>query len=139
MPIELYTGQPGNGKTALMMERLVEESKRAERPIFAAGIAGLQDGLASNLEDPRQWNAIKPGAVCTCNDTTVQEECTAHAVPNGSLILSMRRGSGSAICTMQRVSRRRYTCCNLPSIGIAVSTSCGPHSSRTSCIRSFVV
>ncbi|WP_127166213.1 MULTISPECIES: zonular occludens toxin domain-containing protein [Xanthomonas] len=86
MPIELYTGQPGNGKTALMMERLVEESKRADRPIFAAGIAGLQDGLATTLEDPRHWNAVKGGEVCTCNDTSVQAECTAHVVPNGSLI-----------------------------------------------------
>ncbi|MFA8631094.1 zonular occludens toxin domain-containing protein [Xanthomonas campestris pv. campestris] len=86
MPIELYTGQPGNGKTALMMERLVEESKRAERPIFAAGISGLQDGLATTLEDARQWNAVKAGEVCTCNDTSVQAECTAHVVPNGSLI-----------------------------------------------------
>ncbi|HHW4673684.1 MAG TPA: zonular occludens toxin domain-containing protein, partial [Xylella fastidiosa subsp. pauca] len=42
MPISLLTGIPGGGKTALMMERLVEESKRAERPIFAAGIDGLQ-------------------------------------------------------------------------------------------------
>ncbi|QBG95950.1 hypothetical protein EYC55_11390 [Xanthomonas oryzae] len=56
MPIELYTVQPGNGKTALMMERLVEESKRAERPIFAALIDGLQDGLAAVLDDPRKWN-----------------------------------------------------------------------------------
>ncbi|MBV6898070.1 zonular occludens toxin domain-containing protein [Xanthomonas euvesicatoria] len=72
MPIELYTGQPGNGKTALMMERLVEESKRAERPIFAAGIDGLQDGLATVLDDPRKWND--------------KDADGNYVVPNGSLI-----------------------------------------------------
>lgn len=56
MPIELFTGQPGNGKTALMMERLVAEAKAASRPIFAAGIDGLDPGLATVLEDPRHWN-----------------------------------------------------------------------------------
>lgn len=73
MPIELYTGQPGNGKTALMMERLVEESKRAERPLFAAGIDGLQPGLATVLDDPRDWNK---------RDSQTGE----HIVPDGSLI-----------------------------------------------------
>lgn len=72
MPIELYTGQPGNGKTALMMERLVEEAKRAERPIFAAGIDGLQDGLATVLDDPRKWND--------------KDADGNYVVPNGSLI-----------------------------------------------------
>ncbi|AXI83459.1 hypothetical protein FUT69_09650, partial [Xylella taiwanensis] len=57
MPIHLLTGSPGHGKTALMVELLLAESKRAERPIFAAGIDGLQPGLASVLGDPRQWNA----------------------------------------------------------------------------------
>ncbi|WJI17472.1 zonular occludens toxin domain-containing protein [Pseudoxanthomonas winnipegensis] len=56
MPIEIYTGKPGNGKTALMMERLVAEAKKAERPIFASGIDGLQPGLATVLDDPKRWN-----------------------------------------------------------------------------------
>jgi len=72
MPIELYTGQPGNGKTALMMERLVEEAKKGERPIFACGIDGLQDGLATALDDPRRWNE-KDGA-------------GEYIVPNGAMI-----------------------------------------------------
>lgn len=56
MPIELFTGQPGNGKTALMMERLVAEAKAANRPIFAVGIDGLDPGLATVLDDARSWN-----------------------------------------------------------------------------------
>lgn len=72
MPITVLTGTPGGGKTALMMERLLEESKRAERPLFAAGIDGLQHGLATVLEDPRQWNA---------------KDAEGHyLVPNGAII-----------------------------------------------------
>lgn len=72
MPITVLTGTPGGGKTALMMERLLEESKRAERPLFAAGIDGLQSELATVLEDPRQWNA---------------KDAEGHyLVPNGAII-----------------------------------------------------
>lgn len=56
MPIEIYTGKPGNGKTALMVERLMNEAQKAERPLFQAGIDGLRPGLATALGDPRNWN-----------------------------------------------------------------------------------
>lgn len=84
MPIELYTGKPGNGKTALMMERLVAEAKRAERPIFASGIDGLQPGLATVLEDPRRWNDLTTDRApdCTCDKHPVPH---AHVLPNGAL------------------------------------------------------
>ncbi|MBA0378298.1 hypothetical protein D7U93_08735 [Stenotrophomonas maltophilia] len=72
MPIELFTGQPGNGKTALMMERLVAEAKAATRPIFAVGIDGLDPGLATVLDDARHWN-----------DKDAEGN---YIVPNGSLI-----------------------------------------------------
>lgn len=58
MPIELFTGQPGNGKTALAMERLMQEAEKGERPIFACGIDGLKPGLATVLDDPRRWNDV---------------------------------------------------------------------------------
>lgn len=72
MPIEIFTGQPGNGKTALMMERLLKESKDGTRPLFAAGIDGLQPGLATALDDARDWNA--------------KDAEGNHIVPDGSLI-----------------------------------------------------
>lgn len=72
MPIELFTGQPGNGKTALMMERLVAEAKAANRPIFAVGIDGLDPGLATVLDDARHWND--------------RDSEGNYIVPNGSLI-----------------------------------------------------
>jgi hypothetical protein len=87
MPIDVFTGQPGNGKTSFMMERLVSEAKKKNpRPLWAGGIDGLAPGLASVLKDPREWNAVKPGETCTCDDTENEEPCTAHVVPNGSLI-----------------------------------------------------
>jgi len=72
MPIELFTGQPGNGKTALMMERLSAEAKAATRPLYAAGIDGLEPGLATVLDDVRRWND--------------KDEDGNYIVPNGSLI-----------------------------------------------------
>ncbi|WP_423163836.1 zonular occludens toxin domain-containing protein [Stenotrophomonas maltophilia] len=95
MPIELFTGQPGNGKTALMMERLVAEAKAASRPIFAAGINGLSPGLATVLDDPTRWNEIDPtvegSCVCgiefTLDGTPIPRPPHAHTlVPDGSLI-----------------------------------------------------
>lgn len=95
MPIELFTGQPGNGKTALMMERLVAEAKAASRPIFAAGINGLSPGLATVLDDPTRWNEIDPTVEGTCvcgieftpDGTPIPRPPHAHTlVPDGSLI-----------------------------------------------------
>jgi hypothetical protein len=86
VPIDSFTGLPGNGKTALMVEDLIEQSKKGERPIFAAGIDGLAPGLATVLPDPVKWNAVKPGERCTCHDTEDSQACDAHVVPNGALI-----------------------------------------------------
>jgi hypothetical protein len=85
MPIHLYSGQPGNGKTALMVEHLIEEAGKAERPIVASGIDGLADGLALQLVDPRKWNAIDPDAdpICTCS---ASDRPHGHVIPDGSLI-----------------------------------------------------
>jgi zona occludens toxin (predicted ATPase) len=86
MPIESITGKPGNAKTAFLVDRLMTEAQKAERPLWAAGIDGLVPGYAQILKDPRQWNAVKDGHTCTCNDTEDASECTAHVVPNGALI-----------------------------------------------------
>lgn len=72
MPIELFTGLPGNGKTAFMVERLLQESKKAERPLVAIGIDGLAPGLALQLDDPRNWND--------------KDASGAHIVPDGALV-----------------------------------------------------
>jgi zona occludens toxin len=86
MPIESITGKPGNAKTAFLVDRLMNEAVKAERPLWAGGIDGLVPGYAQILKDPREWNAVKPGEVCTCHDTEDASACNAHVIPNGSLI-----------------------------------------------------
>ncbi|MDD0928112.1 zonular occludens toxin domain-containing protein [Xylella fastidiosa subsp. multiplex] len=72
MPIHVITALPGGGKTAIMVEMLEVEAKLAARPLFAAGIDGLQPGLATVLDDPSQWNA--------------KDAQGNYVVPDGSLI-----------------------------------------------------
>lgn len=72
MPIELFTGLPGNGKTLLMVEHLSKAAQDGSRPLFAAGIDGLKPGLATVLDDPREWNKVDAEG--------------KHIVPDGSLI-----------------------------------------------------
>lgn len=94
MPIEIYTGKPGNGKTALLVERIMEEAKKGERPLVAAGINGLAPGLATVLDDPRKWSEIidRDKGPCTCPlvggdmnaDGTYHPH--THRIPKGALI-----------------------------------------------------
>jgi hypothetical protein len=85
VPIEFFTGLPGNGKTAFMVEKLIAESKKAERPIIAAGIDGLVPGLATMLDDPRTWNDHDSHGEKTC-DCHGDGALHAHKIPDGSLI-----------------------------------------------------
>lgn len=85
MPIKIYSGMPGNGKTALMMEELHADAAKAERPIFAAGIAGLSPGLATTLDDPRKWNEIVPDVAGDC-DCDKGPPGHAHVVPTGAKV-----------------------------------------------------
>jgi hypothetical protein len=71
MPIDLYTGQPGNGKTVQLMKRLLEAVAEGKRPVYAAGIDGLEvPGV--EVIDAKRWN-----------DTDMMGN---HIVPNGAII-----------------------------------------------------
>lgn len=85
MPIELFTGLPGNGKTALMVERLLDAAKDASRPIFAFGVDGLEPGVATVMADPKLWNAEDPNGEQTC-DCHGDGRLHAHIIPDGALI-----------------------------------------------------
>ncbi len=85
MPITSYTGLPGAHKTTLMVEHLLGAAKEGKRPIFAAGIDGLEPGLATVLEDPRNWNVHDPDGEPTC-DCHQDGKLHAHVVPDGALI-----------------------------------------------------
>jgi len=71
MPVTLFTGLPGSGKTA----RLVAEIHRLrkdepDRPIFQMGINGLREGLANTLtmEQLRKWDTELPPGAIICLD-----------------------------------------------------------------------
>jgi len=85
MPIHLISGLPGNGKTALAVEHLLQQAAKAERPLFAFGIDGLKPGLATVLKDVTQWNAEDPDGDPTC-DCHQDGRLHAHIIPDGSLI-----------------------------------------------------
>ena len=52
MPVALFTGLPGSGKTASLVKRLVDlQKKEPGRPVFAFGINGLKEGLAIPLTE----------------------------------------------------------------------------------------
>lgn len=52
MPVGLFTGLPGAGKTATLVKRIIElKEKEPGRPVFARGINGLKEGLAIELTD----------------------------------------------------------------------------------------
>lgn len=72
MPVRLFTGLPGNGKTAFMVEELIAQSKKGERPIFQHGIDGLAPGLATELANAKCWNAVdfQITGDCTCKSGT---------------------------------------------------------------------
>lgn len=82
MPVHGVSGIPGHGKTSLMMEALaaaaalnakhvlsgkhqivVNGVKLIERPLYACGIDGLQDGLCGILENPTQWQDLPDGSL----------------------------------------------------------------------------
>lgn len=63
MPIKLITGIPGHGKTARMVKELIEAAEKGDRPIFAAGIDGLEPGLANDLPDPTKWQECPDGSL----------------------------------------------------------------------------
>lgn len=72
MAIHLITGIPGHGKTATLVKLLREAAEREQakaargepaRPIYAAGIDGLQPGLAEPLEDPTKWRDVPEGSI----------------------------------------------------------------------------
>lgn len=78
MPIDLITGQPGNGKTLRMVELMVAERAKPSdqrRYMVNIGIEGLAPDLVdAEMPDGKNWNLVdfdKTG-VCACHDGTGQ-------------------------------------------------------------------
>lgn len=65
MPVKFYTGLPGSGKSACMVDQLVElAEKEPARPRYAMGIDELAPGLAEPLtvEELESWWELPTGA-----------------------------------------------------------------------------
>lgn len=71
MPVKLFTGLPGAGKTAcLVAELLALREKEPERPVYALGIDGLAEGIAEPLtmEQLYEWWKLPPGAIIAIDE-----------------------------------------------------------------------
>lgn len=104
MPITLFTGLPGAGKTAQLVAeilRLREES--SDRPIFALGINGLKEGLAIPLTEQmlHKWWELPPGSII-CLD-----ECQEDGTTPGSIPL-MPKDRGVPASWVQHISKVRH-------------------------------
>lgn len=97
MPIEIYTGKPGSGKTAFLVDRLLDARAHNEkhpeqaRTLVAAGINGLVPGIADIiLDEPAKWSEIidREQGPCTCPliGGVPPFQPHTHRIPVGSLI-----------------------------------------------------
>ncbi|MBB3228184.1 hypothetical protein FHW69_002819 [Luteibacter sp. Sphag1AF] len=97
MPVALFTGLPGAGKTAQLVAEIVR-LREAEpgRPIFAMGINGLKEGLAAELtmEQLHAWWELPPGSIICLDEC--QEE---HLMP---------KDRGNPALWVQRIAKVRH-------------------------------
>lgn len=97
MPVALFTGLPGAGKTASLVKRILELiEKEPGRPIFQMGINGLKPGLAADLtpEQLSRWWELPPGSIICIDEC--QED---HLMPKD-------RGNPSE--WVQRITKVRH-------------------------------
>ena len=85
MPVALFTGLPGSGKTAYMVSEILKlREKEPDRTIYALGIDGLIDGLVETLtlEQLHRWWELPTGSIVMIDEC--QEE---HLMPkdNGNV------------------------------------------------------
>ena len=93
MPIDLITGQPGNGKTLRMMELLLAEAAKPQdkrRFLVNMGIEGLASGICDlDLPDGKLWNLVDfdKAGTCACHDgigQVLDKEGLARKIGHGS-------------------------------------------------------
>ncbi|WP_266182156.1 zonular occludens toxin domain-containing protein [Dyella humicola] len=104
MPVALFTGLPGAGKTATLVKRITElQEKEPGRPVFQYGINGLKEGLAITLtkEMLDKWWELPPGSII-CLD-----ECQEDGSFPGTLAL-MPKDNGRPADWVQRITKVRH-------------------------------
>lgn len=80
MPVKLYSGLPGAGKTAQVVAEICRRvQEEPDRPVYAMGINGLAGGLAELLTQEQVenwWTVLPPGSVIVLDEA--QED---HLMP----------------------------------------------------------
>lgn len=97
MPVKLFTGLPGAGKTACLVAEIVRlREESPDRPVFAMGINGLQEGLAIDLKPDQlaSWWELPQGSIIAIDEC--QED---HLMP---------RDRGNPAAWVQRIAKVRH-------------------------------
>jgi zona occludens toxin len=106
MPVSLFTGLPGAGKTAMLVKAIVDlMAKEPGRPIFQIGINGLKDGLAIPLTEERlhKWWELPPGSIIAI------DECQEDGSNPDQPISLMPKDRGAPAPWVQRITKVRHT------------------------------
>jgi zona occludens toxin len=71
MPIQLWTGLPGSGKSLSVVDQLRKWSKaQPYRPVFVLGVDGLADGLGQPLTESglHSWDQLPTGSIVVVDE-----------------------------------------------------------------------
>jgi len=104
MPIALFSGLPGAGKTAQLVAEIVRlKEESPDRVIYAHGINGLKEGLAIPLTEEmlHKWWELPPGSII-CID-----ECQEDGSTPGSISL-FPKDRGVPASWVQHISKVRH-------------------------------
>lgn len=98
MPVKLFSGLPGAGKTANLVAELLRLQKlEPDRPVFAMGINGLKEGIAIDLtmeQLERWWEELPQGAIIAIDEC--QED---HLMP---------KDRGNPAAWVQKITKVRH-------------------------------
>ena len=104
MPVALFTGLPGAGKTAqLVAEILRLRESEPGRPLFAMGINGLKEGLAIPLTEAmlHKWWELPAGSIIAI------DECQEDGTTPGSISI-MPKDRGAPASWVQHITKVRH-------------------------------
>jgi hypothetical protein len=105
MPVALFTGLPGAGKTAQLVAEIVRlVETEPGRPIFAFGINGLKEGLAIPLTEEmlHKWWELPPGSIIAIDEC--QEDGSSPEQP----VALMPKDRGLPAAWVQKISKVRH-------------------------------
>lgn len=105
MPVALFTGLPGAGKTAQLVAEIVRLIETEPgRPIFAFGINGLKEGLAIPLTEEmlHKWWELPPGSIIAI------DECQEDGSNAEQPVALMPKDRGLPAAWVQKISKVRH-------------------------------